>query len=458
VIGRLSVRTRVLIAMFAVFATTLVAVGLLVTSFTRSAAEASTAERLEERAALAQQLATRGATAQQIITALDDEATKLHLDLTNGTTLGQPLPEGNPDRYRYHRRLLDVPRSPLDQARVTVWTHASAVTDDLHPLQHRLVVLSVTALLVAGVLIVITVDVALKPLTTMADRARQVSEGERGIRMGAPTDSTEIGRAATAIDDMLDELEGAMHRAAAAEQRAEQSRAQMQQFLADAAHELKTPMAGIQAAAEALVQMSADDDGQTREELSFLLGREAHRAGQLVNSLLEAARIDSGMELLDEPVDLAAIVDAEQARLSLARPGVNVVTHAEPAIVRGDHRALTSIVRNVAANAARAAGPHGWVSLHLSTHRDRERPLAVVHVADSGRGIEPVDRERVFERLVRLPATASTEPGSGLGLAIARGYARAHGGDLRHADDGVVPGQPVAERGAAFVVELPLAD
>lgn len=454
-IAHLSIRSRVLITMLTVFAVTLVALGAAVTVYHQRSVERSVDQRLQARAQLGEQMARHSHDIGTIESALAIEPIKVHLLLASGESVGPAAPEDG-SRYRYHRTVLSSVVPELDGAQLTAWVSVDVVTDEVNNLRELMLVASLSALVLAALLVLLTIDPALQPLAVMADRAKRVSQGERGIRLGTPDDVTEVGRTATAIDDMLDELETAMTRAHNAEQRAEDSRARMQQFLADAAHELKTPLAGIQAAAEALVQMPHDSDPWEREGLSVLLAREARRSGQLVASLLEAARIDSGVELADEWVDLVDVIEAERTRVALARPEVTVIVDLEPVVVRGDPHALTSVVSNVVDNAARAASPQGWVSVHLARRVDEDGDWAVLHVADSGPGIAPADRERVFERLVRLSETASTAPGSGLGLPIARGYARAHGGELRYCEDEVVPGAPSGRHGAAFVITLPV--
>ena len=115
-------------------------------------------------------------------------------------------------------------------------------------------------------------------------------------------------------------------------------------------------------------------------------------------------------------------------------------------VARADAGQVSGILRNVLENAVRAAGPQGMVHLALYAAADQ---LAVIDVWDSGPGVPPSERERIFERLVRLDhGRIHDSGGSGLGLAIARGYARAHGGDLRCED----PRGP----GALFRLTLPL--
>jgi two-component system OmpR family sensor kinase len=232
---------------------------------------------------------------------------------------------------------------------------------------------------------------------------------------------------------MLDELEGA-------EATARASEARTRQFVADAAHELRTPLAGVQAAAEAAIApglASAD-----RDRLHLLLLRETHRAGRLVDDLLVLARLDAGIELRREPVDLLELARTEVERVRLLAPHVDVALAGDPEVVPGDAPRLAQVLANLLDNARRHTA--GRIEV-------RVRAPGIVTVSDDGAGVAPADRERIFERLVRLDeARSADDGGAGLGLAIARGIARAHGGDLGCVD-------PVDGRGAAFELRLPRA-
>jgi two-component system, OmpR family, sensor kinase len=237
---------------------------------------------------------------------------------------------------------------------------------------------------------------------------------------------------------MLDELEGAEARARQAEER---TRA----FLADAAHELRTPITGVQAAAETLLHHGDQLPTEDRERMQALLVREAQRAGTLISDLLAAARLDAGVELDLAPVSLGSLAYSELDRVRLLHPQTTVTTSGSDVIVTADASQVRGILRNLLENGMRAAGPDGRIHLNLY----QRAGFAVAEVWDSGPGVPPSERERIFERLVRLDHSRTQDAGgSGLGLAIARGYARAHGGDLVCAD----PGGP----GALFRLTLPI--
>lgn len=457
-IGNRSIRVRVLGAMFMVLALTMLAVGVVTDALFTNQQERDMQARLSEAAARAQSAAT--ATTDPMTVVREAERGSVHavLVLGDGRTVGMPVPPSHVD----HREEVLAATGDLRYATITVWESTDGLRAARRSLDTALVLVGLLGTAGAMLLTVAVTDVALKPLEVMANRAKRITEGERGIRMAAPNEGTEVGRTAAAIDDMLDELEGAEIRARTAEAQARASAEQMQGFLSDAAHELKTPMAGIQAAAESIMQLP-DDADEEREQLAFLLGREASRGGQLVNSLLEAARVDAGPTLRPELLDLADLALSEQRRMSLAYPHVEVVVQGPNLLVNADRQGATSVLRNLVDNAGRAAAPDGWVLVDLSQRPGADgREMAVVRVVDSGTGIDLADQERVFDRLVRLASTASTTKGSGLGLPIARGYARAHGGDVvyRNDPDTVVPLDEdgrARRLGACFEVSLPLA-
>lgn len=443
--------------MFVVLVLTMLGVGVVTDAVFMNRQISDMETRLSEASARAQTLAKGqiepGELAQQV------QRGNMHVSvkMPDGTIIGSVAPQ---ERIRYVREVLDTSRN-LHGAEVTVWESTDSVVNARRSLDTSLLLVGLLGIVGASLLTVVITDVALKPLEVMADRANRITEGERGIRMAAPSETTELGRTAAAIDEMLDELEGAEIRARAAEAQARASAEQMQVFLSDAAHELKTPMAGIQAAAESLIQLPEDAD-EEREQLAFLLGREASRGGHLVNSLLEAARVDAGPKLNLELLDLGDLALAEQRRLALVHPRLEVMVQGENLLAMADRQGITSVLRNLVDNAGRASAPEGWILMALSTRRDQNLvEMAVLRVIDSGQGIPAEDQERVFDRLVRLSSTATTTKGSGLGLPIARGYARAHGGDVVYVDQPdteVVDEAGRARRiGACFEVTLPLA-
>ena len=437
-LATVSIRVRVIAAVMAVLA-----VVLLVSSAAVNAAFEAQSERnldtlLSGRAQLARQLARNGARPQQIVNRVAVDGVLASLELRDGTLLGTPVAGGTGART-VTTTLQGTGR--VQGSTLTLGVNSSLVAGSRDTLRRILLVSGLAALVLSGVLVALAVRLALRPLDAMAGLAQQIAGGSRGSRLAPSRPDTEIGRTAVAFDAMLDELEGAEARARRAE---EQTRA----FLADAAHELRTPLTGIQAAAETLLQhrdrMSLDE----QERVETLLVGEARRAGRLVADLLAAARLEAGAPVALAPVDLQALVEDEVDRASLVRTSTRVTSSGVPATVAGDEAALRGVLRNVVENACRAAGDGGSVHVALTL----EPGWAVVHVVDDGPGVPPQDRQRIFDRLVRLDDARSADSGgSGLGLAIARGTARAHGGDL------VCLGVEPPGHGADFRLTLPVA-
>ncbi len=437
-LSTVSVRTRVLVAVIAVVTVTLVLLTLAVSALFAAQSERNLDALLSGRLQLGRQLARNGTGPQQIVNRVSTDGVQAHLVLASGAEFGTPLPAGT--QVRSVRTTLNGP-ARVDGAELTVAVDASLVQEGREQLSRVLVGSSIAAVLLSALGVFLTVRVALRPLDTVAGLARSITEGNRGSRLRPTRTDTEIGQTAAALDEMLDELEGAELRARQAEERT-------RTFLADAAHELRTPLAGIRAAAEALLHSADELDTAQRQQLEVLLIREAQRAGTLVSDLLATARLDAGVELHREPVSLAELARSEADRVRLLAPQATVRRSGTDVVVPADRDQLAGVVRNLTDNAIRAAGARGSIELRTGV----ESGLAHLELIDSGPGIPIADRERIFDRMVRLDSARQPGAGgSGLGLAIARGYARAHGGDLVCLDR--ADGAP----GARFRLTLPLA-
>jgi signal transduction histidine kinase len=202
--------------------------------------------------------------------------------------------------------------------------------------------------------------------------------------------------------------------------RLELERARERQFVSDASHELRSPIASIRQYAEvAVAHPEASDLG----ELAEVVLEEIVVLQRLVEDLMLLTRIDEGtLRLRHQAVDLDDIVLREGARLRSARPDLEVdLGDVGAARTRGDMVALDRLVRNLIDNAAR----HARHAVALALRDDGDH--VVLTVDDDGAGIEPADRPRVFERFVRLDEARDRDSGgTGLGLAIVREVAAAH--------------------------------
>jgi signal transduction histidine kinase len=181
---------------------------------------------------------------------------------------------------------------------------------------------------------------------------------------------------------------------------------QQRTFVADAAHELRSPIASLQTQLE--VAITTDAAGTSWPVVASDLLTDVQRLSRTADDLLFLARLDANVARVRQPVDIGKLVDA-------AGP-----SH----VVEGDETALRRMLDNVTSNARRHASHVEVAALDLDD-------CVLVFVDDDGPGIAEHDRERVFDRWVRLDAGRSSDAGgSGLGLPIARGIARAHGGDI----------------------------
>lgn len=358
-------------------------------------------------------LMMRGVPPRDVVRQLSKRNVHVTVELANGNRFGDAPEEGPFQRKN----------QVIRGAKFTFYADTGAISQAQGRLRKLLIMLGIGAIVVTGLLMIWVVRRALAPLDAMTSLAQAIAAGHRGGRLNPSRTDTELGRTAAAFDGMLDSLEG--------------SELRTRRFVADAAHELRTPITGVQAVAEALVQ--APVDSPDRDQMSFLLVREARRAGRLVDDLLALAQLDAGYEMQRESVDLLGLAEAEVARTRYVAPDFDIAVEGVPVVVVGDGQRLAQVLANLVDNARQASGPQGSVRIRVD--------LTGFTVSDNGPGVPEAERERIFDRLVRLDdARDRRSGGSGLGLAIARGVVRAHGGDLTCEPSAV---------GAVFRVALP---
>jgi signal transduction histidine kinase len=262
---------------------------------------------------------------------------------------------------------------------------------------------------------------ALRPVEAIRSRVAEMSEKDLDQRVPVPAAHDEIRRLADTMNGMIGRLQDAQ--------------GVQRRFVADASHELRSPLATIAAGLELLQRDTTDPATVTA------LRGETERVNRLVEGLLLLARADErGLQPRREEIDLDEIADAEQGRPG--EGGVRVAVRAEPVRVIGDRGQLVRVLRNLVDNARR----HARAEVLVTVVRDGDE--AVLEVADDGPGVPEADRARVFERFVRLDdARARSDGGSGLGLAIVSEVVAAHGGTV---ELGEAPGG-----GALFRVRVP---
>ncbi|MGV8877285.1 MAG: HAMP domain-containing sensor histidine kinase [Rhodoglobus sp.] len=274
----------------------------------------------------------------------------------------------------------------------------------------------------------IVVRRALAPVDQMRRQVDAVTGRNLDHRVDDQGSNDEIGRLARTMNAMLDRLD--------------RSQQAQRQFISDASHELKSPLASLRQYAEVA---DVHPERFTAAELAEAILDEGGRLERLVQGMLVLARADE-RALTPDPVavDLDDPVLAEAARVRATTALTVDVSAVSPARVMGDAGLLAQVARNLVDNATRHA-EHG---LRLSLSADEHE--VVLLVDDDGGGIAVEDRERVFERFLRLDDARSREAGgSGLGLAIVREIVTAHGGTVRVDDS--------PSGGARFEVRMPAA-
>ena len=280
-----------------------------------------------------------------------------------------------------------------------------------------------TALLIGAPLLVagfavecwFVVGSALRPVAALRRGAEEITATRPAGRLPVPAAEDEVHRLAVTLNDMLDRLE--------------RSSARQRSFVADAAHELRSPLTAIRAQLE--IARAHPGDADWAETATDALV-DVERLSRLVDDLLVLARIEDGGRRHPRPesVDLGQIADDVVARtvtgVTLRRSGDGEVA------VLGDVDALTRVVSNLVDNAAR----HARTGVTIDVRRQAGDGVRLT-VADDGPGIPAEDRTRVFERFTRLDGARSRDAGgSGLGLSIVRELVRAYGGDVRLEDNG----------------------
>jgi heavy metal sensor kinase len=281
---------------------------------------------------------------------------------------------------------------------------------------------------------------ALDPLTSMAMQATGISDRTPDARLTISNPSDELGQLGGAFNALLDRLAHALHA--------------QRQFMTDASHQLRTPVSVIRTAAQVTLGRTGRAESDYRESLGIVAEQSA-RLTRMVDDMFLLARADANgrpLERADFYFD-ELIADCVRAVRVMADPRQVRVETAVPAEVlfRGDEALLRQLLMNLLDNAVSHAPQGGRVSVSLR----QETVELVILVTDNGSGILSSDRERVFERFVRLqpPAKRTGVGGAGLGLPIARWIAEAHGGTLNL---DAAPAPPGAENETRFIVRLPL--
>lgn len=311
---------------------------------------------------------------------------------------------------------------------IVVGENIDDLQDSVRALIVTLAIVFPVAVLALAVTVWWLVGRTLQPVEQIRREVAGIGLGELQRRVPVPGSGDEVDRLADTMNGMLARLES--------------SSAHQRRFVADVSHELRSPLTRIRTALE--VDLASEDADLAETCRSVLVDSIDMQA--LVDDLLYLARRDAGeVPIVSELIDLDVVIDDEvrRARAETDAADVTIDMNGVSAVaIGGDRRGLARLVRNVVSNAVRHAGR----SVVITAEHDADGS-ALLTIDDDGPGVPVADRERVFERFVRLDESRHRSAGgTGLGLAIALDIARAHGGSIEIADS------PLG--GARFVVTL----
>jgi heavy metal sensor kinase len=315
------------------------------------------------------------------------------------------------------------------------------VGSSLEPVQavlHRLVILLATGL-TAMVVVAISggywlVRKALAPVDEISSSAEQITLHNLKERLPIAHTGDELERLSLSLNHMIARLEDAFQ--------------QNRRFIADASHELRTPMTIMRGELESIVEQAQPAPEVQRTAASIL--EEVERLTRIVEGLFAISRLDAG-EAQKESVkfDLAELATgtAEQMYLLAEDKGISITCQApEKVTVEGDRARMKQVVVNLLDNAIKYTQSGGKINLSVGTTNGR----AVLEVADNGIGIPTEAQPRIFERFFRVDKARSRDMGgAGLGLSIVKSICTAHGGQVNF--------QSTEGNGSRFKVELPLS-
>ena len=279
---------------------------------------------------------------------------------------------------------------------------------------------------------------SLSPVVAMADRARKIGVESLNARLPVANPRDELGLLASTFNELLARLESSVE--------------QQRQFMADASHELRTPVNIARTAARVALQQPTRAEAEYREALD-VVEQETIRLSRLVDDMFTLTRADAGSyPVRATPIYLDELI-GEVARASGVVAATREVSIAvecvHPAPLTGDEDLIRRLMINVIDNAVRFSPAGGAVRVAL----DRAGGDYAISVTDQGPGITADVQSRIFERFYRVDKARSrdgvSDGGAGLGLALARWIAQAHGGDIRLATS--------SRLGSTFVITLPLS-
>lgn len=286
----------------------------------------------------------------------------------------------------------------------------------------------------------IVIKIGMRPLEDVEETAEQIASGDLSARMPDANPHTEVGRLVTSLNSMLGHIESSFAARTESENR-------LRRFVADASHELRTPITAIRGFSE-LYRQGAVAEGAPTKDLIARIEGESMRMSSLVEDLLLLARMDQAREMESKPVNLVDVVESAVVSARAAGPQ-HPVTFTAPddeVFALGDEPRIHQVIANLLAN-ARAHTPAG-TEINVSVSRDADGVR--ISVADNGPGLSEEDQKKIFERFYRADSSRVRVDGegSGLGLSIVDAVMGAHGG--------TVTVQSELGKGATFTLFFPL--
>jgi two-component system OmpR family sensor kinase len=264
------------------------------------------------------------------------------------------------------------------------------------------------------------IRVGLRPLEDVEETAEEIAKGNLSARLPDADPTTEVGRLVTSLNTMLSRIEESFSVQT-------QSENKLRRFVADASHELRTPITAIRGFSELHRQGAVQGEKDT-SDLIARIENESKRMGSLVEDLLLLARLDQARKMDSKPVDINTVVEDAVISARAAGPNhpVELISSSDEIFTLGDEVRIHQVVANLLANARAHTSAGTPITVSVS-----ETDAGVqISVADKGPGISEEDQKRIFERFYRSDSSrVRTGPdGSGLGLSIVDAVMRAHGG------------------------------
>ena len=337
------------------------------------------------------------------------------------------------DRHRLALRRVTI--RPSGTEYVLVVGHALEPTDEeLESLRQILGYVVPGALIVAGFGGWFLAKRSLSPVTTMAERARRIGAENVSARLPVANPRDELGQLAEAFNELLARLDTSL--------------TQQRQFMADASHELRTPVATSRAAASIALQQPNRDEADYRDTLA-IVEQQTARLSRIVEDMFTLARVDAGSHpvqrmpmYLDEVLE--EIVRGARVLASSRRVSIDIAHTTPSAAFTGDEDLIRRLIVNLLDNAIRHAPADSSVTLDLVLEPRGYR----ISIHDDGPGVPPDIQKRIFERFFRRATPgAAADGGAGLGLAVSQWIAQVHGGSISLTR--------ASEPGTTFEIHLP---